>query len=73
MKILKIGSFNGNGNPIGWSFDLESPPNLNAHCLSIRGDFNQDCPVTVNGIEIVEWTDARRAAMVAASNPFDVA
>ena len=64
MKIVTIGTFDAGGCPIGWCFDLGTIPVTvapRAYCLGI--DLDGDNAVTVNGVEIVEWSEARRAAM----------
>jgi len=70
MKIVKIGTFDNRGMPIGWSIDVggkgvgfqEGTSALgvsdDAYVLGI--DILGVGIVDVNGIEIVEWTDARR-------------
>jgi hypothetical protein len=74
MKIVKIGEFDKSGCPINWHLDMEGaePGSYAAtndkstcHCLGLLGDTTSpDCPVTVNGVEIVEWTEKRKAAMI---------
>ena len=76
MKIVKIGGFNKTGALVGWHFDLENEPGycaiacvknpLTPHCFGILGEdiIDPNCLVTVNGIEIVEWTEMRKKAIL---------
>ena len=62
MKIQKIGGFTDEGYPTGWEILGEAKDAAGVaftDCLSIdtRG------VVRINGIEIVEWTEARNKAM----------
>ena len=54
MKIIKIGTFSDGGCPVNWAFDAQG----DGHCLGI--DLLYPGSVDVNGVEIVEWTAARR-------------
>ena len=74
MKIVKIGTFDNCGVPTGWHLDA----NFEGSAISFKGDpfkrekVNRYClgldqlfpgSVDVDGVEIVEWTTARREAM----------
>ena len=62
MKIIKIGTFDENGQPTGWSLSFNGGDGkAGQYCLGIST--GKDSLVTVNGIEIVEWTEARKQAM----------
>ncbi len=56
MKIIKIGTFDERGMPIGWHIDLNDIKDTE-YCLGIDQLFPGS--VDINGIEIVEWTQAR--------------
>ncbi len=60
MKIVKIGTFDGHGNPTGWVIDGSGPTQHSEinFCLGIL-----DGCVTINGVEIVEWTAVRKESM----------
>ena len=63
MKIIKIGTWDARGIPMGWHFDLEGGPlfteeNEKIPCMELELDGR----VKIGGIEIVEWSEARRAA-----------
>lgn len=60
MRILKIGTFNKQGHPTGWALD-GTDCETGEYCLGL--DVGGPGKVSVNGIEIVEWTEARKAAM----------
>lgn len=73
MKIIKIGTFDSDGNPIGWELDgSNSPCNFEAatcnkvpHCLGFSDSSGGvDTIVTVNGVEIVEWGEKRKNIML---------
>ena len=53
MKIIEIGTFDGNGMPTFWHLAPEKMAGTE-HCLGIF-----DEKVYVNGVEIVEWTEKR--------------
>jgi len=57
VKIVKIGTFNNQGFPLGWSIDTKDSEELK-HILGILGD-----KVYVNGVEIVQWTEGRKRCM----------
>lgn len=56
MKIVKIGDFDRNGNPVTWFVDCQDLPEK-GYCLGIDTLFPGS--VDVNGVEIVEWTALR--------------
>ena len=58
MKILKIGIFSKDGAPTGWAFD--GTGDKPGYALGL--DLLFPGSVDVNGIEIVEWTEARKLA-----------
>ncbi len=61
MKIIKIGTFNEQGNPINWHLDacgVTDDLKTTKYGLGIIKD-----KVYVNGVEIVEWTEKRREIM----------
>jgi len=68
VKIVKIGTFDSFGNPTGWTVDCE---NCGGNAIAITDNINvhhalgimDDGRVTVNGVEIVEWTEARKRAV----------
>lgn len=70
MKIVKVGSFDCNGIPTGWHFDLSGFENCLAvsnakdpaklYCLGL--DMIRPGSVDVNGVEIEEWTLNRKLA-----------
>ncbi len=62
MKIIKIGTFDKRGMPTGWTIDLvkDERKGIGGYCLGIDDLFPGS--VDVNGIEIVEWTQARKEA-----------
>lgn len=57
-KIIKVGSWDKNGNPTGWELDLNEFPSK-GYMMKI-GD---DGRVFVGDVEMVEWTEARRKAI----------
>jgi hypothetical protein len=61
MKIIKIGTFDKRGIPTGWHIDLSDQKGTE-YCLGIDQIFSGS--VDVNGIEIVEWTQARKDLMI---------
>lgn len=64
MKIVKLGEFDKNGNLTGWSLQTEIHDRSNTVWCSNDGIFiDEEGCVRVGGIEIVEWTEARKAAM----------
>ncbi len=72
MKIVKIGTWDKGGSPIGWHFDLkDADPGTLActdktkipYCLGLARPSDPFCPVTINGVEVSEWTSQRRIAM----------
>ena len=60
MKIIKIGSFDRNGSPTNWWFDLNDV-DTTRYALGLDQLFPGS--VDVNGVEIVEWTKARNDAI----------
>ena len=74
MKIIKIGTFNKQGIPIGWHIDMDGAnKNQPAYVFAINNEKAYknkeyvfgiiDEKVCVNGIEIVEWTEERDKCM----------
>ena len=67
MRIERIGTFGSTGDPMGWNinpgFEGDATNNAGAdrYCLGV--DRFSPGSVDVNGVEIVEWTLARRVAM----------
>ncbi len=67
MKIIKIGTYDSAGVPMGWHIDCEfegeavNNEGSNKYCLGIDRFFPGS--VDVNGVEITEWTLARKTAM----------
>jgi hypothetical protein len=59
MRILKIGTFDANGMPTGWHLDMNGGT-AKEYCLGIDTLFHGS--VDVNGVEVVEWTEARKMA-----------
>ena len=73
-KIVKIGSWDKKGMPVGWEIDIArtEPGTLPiSDILSVTGNIPAvmglgpaDNPtVSVGGVEIVEWTELRKMAM----------
>ncbi len=71
MKIVTIGNFDKDGMAYGWhiddidhAFDSAHPGKVgfkaDSYCLGIDVETGV---VSVNGVEIVEWTEARKRAM----------
>lgn len=60
-KIIKIGTFDNRGMPTGWHFDIEGVIEKGYYCLGL--DFLFPGSVDVNGVEVVEWTEARHKAL----------
>lgn len=73
MKIVKIGTFDDQGIPTGWNLDLNNEPGVAAtisqgsetpstirYVLGI--DMLYPGSVDVNGVEIKEWSVARKQA-----------
>ena len=61
MKIVKIGTFDHDGNPTGWHIDMNDIPD-DGYALGV-GEIGPGI-VDVNGIEIVEWTKKRKMRMM---------
>ncbi len=57
-KIIKIGTWDSNGNPTEWTIG-GGMLGSTLDCLS----WEDEGRVLVGDVEIVEWTEARRAAM----------
>ena len=60
MKIVKCGTFDSNGMPAGWTFDLGCPTlsEVSESCEKENAMMYlpQDGRVFVRGVEIVDWT-----------------
>lgn len=74
MKIVTIGDFDEKGMPTGWWFDMEGSgatidmpgsDSLGVGALNLA--LNDSYVVTVGGVEMVEWTQKRREAVLGKS------
>ena len=61
MRIVKIGTWDANGKPVGWEIDRtnDTPYAIPTVILTLTVDGR----VEVDRVEVVEWTQARRKAM----------
>ena len=56
-RIIKKGSFDDGGFPIGWAIEIpQGSDGPSGACLMV----DRNGAVTVNGVEIVEWTEERK-------------
>lgn len=60
MKIITIGTWTEGGSPTGWVFD-GSGGKEGEYCLGMVGENNS--VITVNGVEMIEWTEERKRIM----------
>ncbi len=66
MQIVKIGTWDKNGMPTGWHFNLDSkiePTLQNFGAILTITEPGEEGKVLVDRVEFVEWTEARRKAM----------
>ena len=64
MRIIKIGGFDKEGCLTGWHVGADPIDAPNSSMVSWDGLFiDEGGRVRVGGIEIIEWTEARKKAM----------
>ena len=69
MKIIKIGGFDERGMPTAWHFDMEANKPKKKNPSQVWGvgglelSLDKEATVSVGGVEIVQWSEARRKAL----------